>query len=965
MVNKLKYFLLILSIITKINSITIEEEVSEYFCNKTIDHIRQLTWSLVEYCANNYPWRYEDKKEAIKEGFHSFNRLKLIETFSFFYPECKLSSPNEIEKYNLFKVSNLSDIYNLVKNEKIPKNFLINFVINIDKYERSKIMTINGISDYINYYKRSEIVNYLNNTINQNISLQNPEFFTEIVLNNVEFNCNDGINVYISKKNKEDLIQLIYSSENYIFNYLNENSDTVIAYNLYNHDDLENANKEDLILYLTTYNKKISINNLDEYIKLIENRNFTYINNDEYLNSFTENELLENILIFETYLKRQTNKTKSLRGLKDYIKNMSIDYKKDILAWGLDLFPELYEKSCFQNIISNEYNLQYGQVKQFIKVTQRDTLLKYVYNIHTFQNSINSIYNNSIFDIYRYNNDKLYDLILKDTNDNKELKEKNIFTDYACLHENNLNIYVKNLSRNQLKIFVNSIIELYFETKTLEFSKMQKPSEKKERIDTAMNEDTSDLLKTAEKHINFFNYEKTSDFFDDEEKYIKNISNFFNHYDNIMDFLRSTNIQYLKLWLRKYEKIIRKLKSVQYVEGGMKTNFMSEKEYSKKKLIDIFDIYIFEYPALFTPEKFLQITGLDSKNTPHKYIIDLKYNSTEIKNIFLSILAHYQRKNIQLNFPNDEYLLNFEYNYNLTSNNYIYQIFRFINIFPELTNLELFKKICVDEKTKIIDTQYNDIIDIEISYFKYRNITQLAKNVNYYYIHSEGFEEEKKIDINGMTKNELKNYIGNFMDKTDTFQNKDILGRVLDGDFYQLFYDNNENYLNNINKPIIIDNICKRLQTICKTKKCEIKCEDKIKEIINIIENYEEFQTPQFFDNSVDIIDLESEGYNEIVKDIYNFLKNVDNKNLFYYCLIANIIKIEYENKNGEINGAPLDIYLKIHYMSRNEMIRYILDIISLNEDFRKKLSEENLPILVKKYGIDIGSDNIYDLTIY
>lgn len=51
--------------------------------------------------------------------------------------------------------------------------------------------------------------------------------------------------------------------------------------------------------------------------------------------------------------------------------------------------------------------------------------------------------------------------------------------------------------------------------------------------------------------------------------------------------------------------------------------------------------------------------------------------------------------------------------------------------------------------------------------------------------------------------------------------------------------------------------------------------------------------------------------------------------------------------------------------MSRNSMIRYILNIASFDNTLKNKLSETNLRKLTKKYMLDLGSDNVYDLTMY
>lgn len=105
-------------------------------------------------------------------------------------------------------------------------------------------------------------------------------------------------------------------------------------------------------------------------------------------------------------------------------------------------------------------------------------------------------------------------------------------------------------------------------------------------------------------------------------------------------------------------------------------------------------------------------------------------------------------------------------------------------------------------------------------------------------------------------------------------------------------------------------------------------------------------------------IDINSEGYSN-VNELYKFLNITDNKNIFYYCLIANIIIIKIP-KNYKRN-----IYLNIHYMSKVSMIRYILTVANSDSEYKEKLSPEKLPKLVKKYMLDIGSDNIYDLTLY
>ena len=130
-----------------------------------------------------------------------------------------------------------------------------------------------------------------------------------------------------------------------------------------------------------------------------------------------------------------------------------------------------------------------------------------------------------------------------------------------------------------------------------------------------------------------------------------------------------------------------------------------------------------------------------------------------------------------------------------------------------------------------------------------------------------------------------------------------------------------------------------------------------MKEIVNDIKNVQEFQNPNFFDKFFDYIP-------EQQKDLlYEFLFNSTIRDLKYYAIIANLFKIDICEKDPSIdaNNLPKDIFLKIHYMSKNEMIKYILKIRTLDV---YHISIEMLPLLVKYYMLDIGSDNIYDLSL-
>ena len=715
------------------------------------------------------------------------------------------------------------------------------------------------------------------------------------------------------------------------------------------------------------YNKEASITNIDDFLLKIENRNFQYICHYYLFKTLTLDYDINTLLAFEKYYKRQMNITKSLRGLNEYIEKMHIKYKENILTWGFKLFPELYISGIFQDIISNEINYQYGQVKEFIQVNERNIVLRYAYNIHTFQNNIKSIYDDSLYNVYRYKNEKVYDLIISDTNLNKNLQEKKNFIIFADLYKDYLFKYLENLERNQLKKIVKVIIDIFYNDNQYAYDDpFQIPSEKMSAIEYNMNSDRVNILNEAEKYLNntINSNISTSTFFELNKELIGNYTNnTFGYYYNIMDFLRSTNIFYLKLWLRKYEMIIRKKKYYINIEGGLKNNFLNDNKTTKKDILEIFDIYLEEYPELFEPKKFIDIVGLNNDITPHKQLVELfdniniNNNKEIIMRICYSLCGYYQRKNIQTLFDIEEFLYEFKnilYSNNQNYKKYLFQLFRIINIFPELSNNKLFELICINNDSRIINLYEDNYLQ---KYYN-RDKIKICKNIQYYYNITKYYDNQH---FDKMNEEELKKYILDFSVGKLFTDNYDLQSRILDGDFYPIIYDYYENYLNNIEEEhfnFIYNNIkLKCLENYpCKYPFNSTNLNEKKKEIINNIKNVQEFQDPQFFDRYFDYISKKDGD------EFYQFLVNLTNKDLKLYTIIANIIKIEVCNKN--INTCKLyeDIYFKIHYMSRNEMIRYIFKIKELKKDL---ITAEMLPILVNYYMLGLGSDNIYDLTLY
>ena len=967
----LLYFSIIIISIANTKCYISEEEFEDFFKDKSIDRIRQIYWNIVVDVNYRNPPNLGQAllKTYVEDNLHSLRRRNIIINLSNSLKTLNSTIFDYYLNITLFK-QKLNDIELFSKIEdltsiNLPKNFLINFAINIDKYERTKEKKIDGISDYINYYTKEKIIEYISEKLEEYPELKNN--FTEIIFNNkiIEDSFSD-MSKFLKDKTLEELIQYIYGFENYLFNS-GDSEDDVLSYKTYDHDNITNTaeNAKDIFLIsIPLYIKEAKINNLDDFIEKIENRNFKYLNIYSFLDNMNSSEIHNNLLALEKYYNRQNNLTKSLRGLNEYTKKMLDKYQKKILRWGINLYPELLDSGRFTDIISNEINYQYGQVKDLVQSSERSYLLRYTYNIHTFQNEIKSIYNDSLYNLYRYKNDKLYEFIFSDTNLNKNLQIISTFLNYANLHKDYFCKYIQNLERNQLKKVSKILIELYFKEKEYDIDSYQIPSEKLSRKEYAMNSDNIDLLYEAEDFINKSSTlnQSTTIFFQLNKDFIEDYENkYFGYFNNIMDFFRSTNIYYLIRWLKKYEKIIRKKKLYTNIEGGLKDIFLNEEQFNKKDILEIFDIYLEEYPNLFEPKKFIEIVGLDNDKTPYKYLVELFYNINEnnnkeiIMNITYSLTGHFQSKNLQTLFDIENFINELKNNLNNNANytNYIYQLFRIINIFPELTNKKIFEIICINKKTRVINLYENNYLD---SYYE-RDINKIAKNIQYYYNCTTVYDGKK---IDQMNETEIMIYISDFSE--ELIENYQLQSRILDGDFYPIIYDYYESYLNSIEEEhfnFIYNNIkikCKDNYP-CLNFSDSSNLYEKKKDIINNIKNVQEFQDPKFFDKYFDYISGKDED------EFYQFLFNLTNKDLILYTIIANIIKIEKCEINETINigNLPEDIYFKIHFMSRNEMIRYILKI----KEISNMISKESLPALVKYYMLDIGSDNIYDLSLY
>ena len=931
-----------------------ETNLEEFLNYKTVDVLRQIYWSSTELLPDEFKTQYKNIYIFGNSTIELKN--KILEISRIILDKTK-NGLNSIQENKVFEIKNNNSITNLLSNEKIPKNFLINFALNIDKYARTEKQEINSALDYLNYLSRKEISDFIKDKLEEFPELYKPDNFRKYILNDIVFNFADT-DAYLKNKSKKELIQYIYGFEKFCsLKEQEDNSNCQIALKTYDHENIDSSSDYDIGISLSTYKRRLEINDVDIFISKIENRGFEYINKKNLFKDNKKEESEECVKAFETYYKRQMKKANSLSKRDEYIGKLDIDKLNEILEWAVEIYPELNEKKRFKDILSSQTNLQFGKVKEFIKTSERYKILKYAYNVHTLQNKITSKYNNDLINFIRFNNDSLYDQIFKDINNNVMLQEKSNFDVFAELHQNNIKEYLKTLQINQLKRVIKIMISFSYAKSTNKDGKIL--SQKKELLESIDQMNYEELLNYSLKYVDDIGIRESYQIQQKENIYDEYEIRFhYIYFYNIMDFFRSTDINYLKLWLRKYELEIRKLSSERYLSGGLKNNFMNYEEYSKNELLKIYDIYVNEYPELFFPEKFIKLSGLDNGITPHKFLVENRYNQDIIVNVALSIVGYFQRKNIQINFDYNEYLgiiiFNVtegenEANKEYVRHNFLYSIFRLLNIFPELNNMVFFKRLCLDQKTRIINSYEND------KYFNTgRNLKKIAENINIYdeitnndYIRKLKFSDE-----------ENKYLIRSFLERPIS---DEIIYRVLDGDLYPILYkcelyfqDESDIVINNIYTSLHFKDYIK---SFVQDKKLQIN------DICVAINKYKELQNVNNFDTDYYYINITSEGYKD-VEDLYNYLNKIDNRQIFYYTIIANLIKIDYEGKDDSIKKIP-DIYLKINYMSRNSMIRYILNVAKSSQEIRLKFNENNLRKLIKKYWIDIGSDNVYDLTMY
>ncbi len=887
-----------------INSDTIEDFL-KYFDSKTDEELFYILLTLEDITKKNIENKYIKKRnnltKEIKRIFDhlSHKNITNIESFD------KL-----IEKNYKF----INDSNEMLFNINTDRFLLIRWAINLYKYLTRNKVLVGGIIDYINYLKKSEIVDYINSNLNE--ELNNIEKRNNIILNIQNFKTPVNIYAYISSKSNTTLIQYIYNFEY----YSNLVKGIPQSSSLYVREQLHTLSHNELLNILFDYLNEFSeIRKYHNFIQKIENKNYIYLDSNEYVNRMDNNTLRKISLACEYYNRKSKKIYKPLRKIRNYIYKIPSIYLTKYISEKLILYPELLQSNRTLDIYNNRKYTEYDEVQDFLTLQKRIHILKYYLNlVYKFNEENNEILDN----IYYFSNKFIYGLIVRITNKYKSLQNKISFKNIVELNKNNITSYLESRPRLQLIKIVNETRNYYLEINKLtdeniEFSKL-------------INFERNELISYV-----------TTMIVSNETSKFMNISkerNFNNSplFGDITDFLRAVNINYLKKWLFFIESYFSKIEGRNNIIGGIKNYYFNY--IPKSKIIEMIYIYYNKYEELREPKNFIKIIQIT--NTSHELIVNLSDN--DLCETVKILDGYSKRKNIQINFG--ENIINYIDDCSNFRNQYIYFLFRLLAIFPELNSKTIFKLITQGEKREINPLiKYEEIIYTKLSQSE---LLYFAKNIQKYY-NSINIEKEK-IDLENGNVN-LKQYIMSKINENKLIEDYPVIYSLL---FYNeteyLFFDNYKNYFSrNSNRKNVIYNNTKNYLF----NKYNINLtNNKIELLDEIISNYTEFQDPRFFFKNIDPLTEKTEI------ELYN---NYDKNILFKYAIVCFILKYEKNTSNNDLFD-----YKYFYQMNKNELVIYIHKSINdLNILFENMIFIMNY--YISNYYLNYNEEDIYYLTLY
>ena len=874
------------------------EALTKWYETKTLDEIRihvRILEGMATETINN-------------EDIHGYNRQELIN-----YIQTLIESYSEIDRYEDIEayktdiVNNL-DPQNIKAKYSGEHGFIVKWAINAERYKRKMTHTAyksGGLVDYANYMFTNDLQNLLIKIEEEYSELKNKDVLAKEIFNIYNYQLKTSNYITSQQFTKEELYAMIVQVEFYLGLHGKEDPDLK---NL-DHDSLIQQEESALLPLLNSViSKHEELKNTDDFINIIIYRDVSYTSPKVLFDSIKDDEkLIQWALACEKYYKKNNNKYKSLRNLKDYLKAIPIEKTKNYILKQLIKFPELFQENRFEDIIENDKNLQYGQVKEFLQSNTREILIKYYLNFQV-DPSITSIYNQTLSTIYRMKDEDITKKIIQFTNDNITLQNKEVLINLGKLNHDNVEYFMNYQPKTVLEKIANTLFDYH----------------KSQSNNQALTKNTDDLKTFS---INVCNSNSLSTLSTLREK-VKGIEEVSPLYGNILDVLRSVNERTLKLWLRNFEGYARKVKKYKNILGGTYTSFNNYTTFQKDKIINKIMEYIDMFPELSTFKTFTEITRMSD----HYSILSTFHDST-LYDYAANLDGYRRRKNPQLTY-NDHYKK--KYTISNTTNHKFF-IMKIMAMFPELNIREVFEKVTYQINPLHNFTDFLVTQGVE-------DLRKFAKELQKY--HNAIKEEQESINLDTYLKADLQVYIESKRKESPQLSDDNNFLRALYGESEMLYYDNYTTFLNRQDNDTIkkiYTNLVKYIEKkynidLTRLSEEEEKDIEQMKKYIREnVNNFTDLQNPETFDREIDKI----EGCEN--------LKELSRGNLLRIALGCQL----YASSNNIQTIPSIDSI--VHVMTNNEFIRYInkaLTTFNISLDKMFLYSEKNY----LSYGEDLVS---------
>lgn len=879
------------------------DELTKFYETRTVDEIRYHIRKAEEFVL-------PDKANNNKD-IHGYKRKELIE-----YIQSLIDSPEgemlaDMERYK----TNVVDALNpaVIKASNIEEHgFLVKWVINADRYKRKITNTAyksGGLVDYANYMINNDLNTILSQLETEFPQLLDEEIYKKEILNIYDYQLKTSNYITSQHFTKEEIYGMLVQVQFYLELQGIEDPDLKNI----DHDSLIQQEESALLPLLNSVISKYeALRYTDDFIDIIIYRNVSYKSPKVIFDSIEDNKLIQWALACEKYYKRNNNKYKSLRNLQDYLKKIPIEKTKTYIIKQITSFPELFQENRFEDIIENDKNLQYGQVKEFLQSNTREVLIKYFLNFQV-DPSITSIYNVTLSTIYRMKDEDITKKIIQFTNDNVTLQNKEVLINLGKLNHDNIEYFMNYQPKTVLSKIADTLFEYH----------------KSKSNNQALTKNTDDL-KAFSMNLCYSNSLSTLAKLRETVTDLEKVSPL---YGNILDLLRSVNERTLKLWLRSFEGYARKEKKYKNILGGTYTSFNNYTTFKKDKIINKIMEYIDMFPVLKQSKNFAEITRMDEIYKMMNFFQD-----KTLYDCAANFDGYRRRKNPQLT-----YNAHYKKKYKLQdTENHKFFIMKVMAMFPELNIRTVFDKVAnqINPLHNFTDFLLTQEVDV---------LRKFAKELQKY--HNAIKEEQESINLDTYQKPDLQVYIDTKRKESTQLADDGNFLRALYGETEMLYYDNYKSFLNrqdNDTIKLIYQNVIKFIEKKYNIDLPRLSNEEetdieKMKEYIRTkAKEFQDLQNPETFDKSIDII----EGCDN--------LKEFSRGNLLRLALGCQI----YASKNKIPLIEPIDSV--VHVMTNNEFIRYINKALTTFN-----MSIDKLFLYSEKNYLSYGEELVSYLTEY